>query len=142
MTEVKPVQLLKADRPIEVTELGIVTDVILVQPAKVYCFISVTPLGITRLVTKLPFMYNEPEQHIGLEAPSEKFILHHWAMVPVKMAVDKESQNAKAISPMLVTEPGMVMETKLIQSEKAPAPILVTEFGMTIDGNPIQAPKT
>ena len=54
VTEIKPVQLLKAQSPIEVTELGIVTEVKPVHPEKALFLIAVTELGITRLVILLP----------------------------------------------------------------------------------------
>ena len=46
MTDVRPVHSSKADSPILVTELGIVTDVKPPQPSKVLFLILVTELGI------------------------------------------------------------------------------------------------
>ena len=41
-------------------------------------------------------------------------------------------QKAKAASPILATELGIVMEVRL-QPEKAPSPILVTELGIVTE---------
>ena len=46
---------------------------------------------------------------------------------------DKSLQPAKALSPILVTEFGMVADNNPLQSEKVPSVILVTEFGMVTD---------
>jgi hypothetical protein len=50
----------------------------------------------------------------------------------------KPEQWAKAASPMLVTEFGMVTDVKPEQDRKALSPMLVTEFGMVTDVKPEQ----
>ena len=47
----------------------------------------------------------------------------------------------KVLSPMLVTEFGIVIDVKLLQSSKAELPILVTEFGIVIDVKLLQSSK-
>ena len=53
VTEVKPLQPLKAEFPIEVTELGIVTEVKPLQPLKAELPIEVTELGMVTDVKEL-----------------------------------------------------------------------------------------
>ena len=43
----------------------------------------------------------------------------------------------KALSPMLVTEEGMVIDVKPVIPWKALAPMLVTEVGIVMDVNPV-----
>ena len=45
----------------------------------------------------------------------------------------KPLQPAKAPSPILVTELGIVTEVRPLQPKKAYSPILVTEFGIVTD---------
>lgn len=52
---VKPIQSLNASRPIEVTELGIVTLVKLLNPEKAKLQMVVTEFGITKSFTSSPF---------------------------------------------------------------------------------------
>ena len=48
---------------------------------------------------------------------------------------------AKELLPMLVTELGMVMEVRLVQLQKAQLPMLVTELGMDMEVSPLQKEK-
>ena len=50
----------------------------------------------------------------------------------------KPLQPAKAPSPILVTELGIVTEVRPLQPKKAYSPILVTEFGIVTDVKPLQ----
>ena len=45
----------------------------------------------------------------------------------------RREQPEKALSPMFVTEFGIVTDVKLLQPKKAKLLILVTEFGIVID---------
>ena len=51
-------------------------------------------------------------------------------LFPLNITLVKLLQSAKARSPMLVTELGILIIVKLLQLEKADSPILVTELGM------------
>ena len=53
------------------------------------------------------------------------------------MRLLKREQPENALSPMLVTEFGMVMLVRREQPENAYSPILVTEFGITVFLHPI-----
>ena len=53
----------------------------------------------------------------------------------------KPLQRSKALSPILVTEFGIVTDVKPLQLSKAPYSILVTEFGMVTDVKPLHLLK-
>ena len=50
-------------------------------------------------------------------------------------------QPEKALSPILVTLPGIAIEVSPLHPEKAPPPILVTLLGILIDVSPLQPEK-
>ena len=52
-----------------------------------------------------------------------------------------KQQPLKALSPMLVTFSGMVMEVRLLQPEKANLPMLVTFFPIVTDFNVFEFSK-
>ena len=55
--ELKALQRQKTKSPMHVTELGIVAEVIAVSPIKAYCLMVSTLFGITKLVTNESFKY-------------------------------------------------------------------------------------
>ena len=57
---------------------------------------------------------------------------HQFSILPVKLIVPM-LQPLKALSPMLVTLFGIVIEVKPVQPEKALFPMLVTELGRVME---------
>ena len=49
--------------------------------------------------------------------------------------------SSKALSPILVTELGIVTEVRLLHLAKASSPILVTELGIVTEERPLQPEK-
>ena len=58
--------------------------------------------------------------------------------VPATMVILVQPVFSNAFEPMLVTEPGMVIDTRLVQLENAKSPMLSTESGMVIDTRLVQ----
>ena len=101
VTLVKPLQPEKAELPIEVTELGMV---VFLQPAsKVFVAVSIIALQLS---------------------------LESYLELPLSTTIDfKPLQKEKTLSPIEVTELGMLMLVKSLP-QKADSPIEETELGM------------
>ena len=126
VTEVKPVQSLKADSSILVTPSGIVTEVKPLNPEHKHAGICST-LSPNVMVLIFALLENG-------ELFNEQFRAFHVTEV-------KPSQPEKAPSPILVTASGMVTEVKPVQPEKAELPILVTDSGIVTKAKPVQSKK-
>ncbi len=134
--DVKPAHQENAPSPIDVTELGMMMNVKPEQPEKAEPPIDVTPSGITVLL------------HPLINSLAEVFIialqdsLESYTGLPSSTIIDvKPVQPLKALSPIDVTELGMMRDVKPVQPLKALSPIDVTELGMVRDVKPEQAQK-
>ena len=108
-------QLLNAAVPMYVTLLGMVTEVMLLQLAKAHCPMEVTPDGITKSFTSLPFKYRclslYKSQHIGFDELLKNAMLHHAAKSEI-CTDEMLPHPLKASSPMALMLLGMVMEVR------------------------------
>jgi hypothetical protein len=122
------VQPEKANPPMLVTPVGMVTPVRPVQPEKASCPMLVTLAGMvttpvapgyaTKVVLFL--LYSMP--------PSELYAV----LAVSTFIVARLAQPLKALTPMLVTLAGMDIPVRLLQLAKAPLSMLVTPAGMVI----------
>lgn len=118
VTEVNLVQPLKANLPILVTESGMSIEVKPVQLWKAYWQIHFTELGITVFWHPKKSAFVAVAMIQLLPLPSLNTIL------PLSTIIDvNPEQPVKAYKPISVTESGMVTEVKPVQSWKALAPI-------------------
>ena len=74
---------------------------------------------------------------IALQFLRESYRLLHFETTMLFNPV----QRAKTLSPISVTEAGIVTEVKPVQPEKAPLPIFVTELGIVIEVKPLHLAK-
>jgi hypothetical protein len=111
----KLLQMLKASFPIEVTELGIITESKLVQLENAELPIVVTEFGIvteSKLLQPLNVLLSIEVTELGI-------------VIKFKLL-----QSANALLPIEVTELGIIIEVKLVQLRNAATPIVVTELGI------------
>ena len=95
---------------IEVTELGIVIEVKLVQKAKAALPIEVTELGIT------VFIHPQTIAFVLVFIIALQLLRESYCVFPLSTTIEvKPLQPMKAQLPMEVTELGMVNEVKAVQ---------------------------
>ena len=111
VTLVKPLQLAKAQLPMEVTELGMVTLVKPLQPLKALSPIEVTELGMV----------------VFLQPASKVFV----AVSIIALQLSLESYLELPLSTTII-------DSKPLQPEKAYLPMEVTELPMITLVNPLQ----
>ena len=123
VTEVKPLQFWKALLPMEVTELGIVTEVNPLQKKKAASPMEVTELGI--MVFRQPAI----SLFFAVSITALQLPLLSYVLFPDSTTMEvKPLQLLKALSPMEVTELGIVTEVKPRHPSKAHLPMEVTEL--------------
>ena len=114
--------------PIDVTELGIVTDVNPVQYWNAYLPIVVTESGIVLFLQPAINVFVDVSI-IALQLLRESYILFpDSTLISVKL-----EHPANTPSPISVTESGIVTDVNPVQYSNALFPIVVTELGMVID---------
>ena len=112
--EVKPEQSEKVPSPILLTPLGIVTDVKPAQPLKALFPILVTLLGIIVFLSPMIKVFDDVSI-IALQLSRESYFVF-----PLSTTIEVRSmQPKKALSPMMVTELGIITEVRPLQPKKA-----------------------
>ena len=114
LMEVRPVQPLKAPRPMLATLLGIM---VFWHPA-INSFVTVSTIALQLFL----------ESYLGLSSST--------------FMEAKPVQPLKTLSPMLVTLLGIPMEVRTVQPSKALRPMLVTLLGISMEVKPVQPLNT
>ena len=123
VTEVKPLQFRKALSPMEMTELGITTEVKPLQPSK-----AASPMEVTELEIMV-FRHPAISVFVAVSIMALQLFRLSYAVFPDSTTMEvKPLQLLKALSPMEVTELGIVTEVKPRHPSKAHLPMEVTEL--------------
>lgn len=130
VTDVSPEQLLKANEPMEVTELGMIIEVRPLQPTKARSPILTTELGI-----KIDVNLVHP-----VNAFSPIDVTEFGIIVLLQAEISSFCDDAMIAlhSPLesyVILSDSTTIRTSFSQSAKIALPIEVTELGMTIEVN-------
>lgn len=126
-------QYAKAPYPIEITALGIFTEVNPLQPSKALAPMETTEFGI------IVFLQPAINSFVVVLIIALHSFRESYALLSASTTMrSNPEQPAKGHPPIEVTELGIVTEVRPMQPSKAERPIDVTELGILTELRPVQ----